>query len=187
MKFPVTYLQRAAYREGKAWKMHPLTVQTLEKFAAGAALRYESRMWSWLTALWRRRDGALPEHLRAGVWGEEHAERFLKKLGWHILGRRVRFGRDELDLVARAGAVLVFVEVKTRASEDFGRPLDAVGRDKRRRLSRAAVQYLKHLRERPDYIRFDVIEVLGTADSGAPEIRHIANAFPLDKRYRLYG
>lgn len=158
----------------------------LEKFAARAALRYESRMWAWLSNLWRRRSGALPEHLRAGLWGEEYAERFLKKLGWRILGRRVRLGRDELDLVARAGEVLVFVEVKTRGSEDFGRPFDAVGRDKRRSLSRAAVHYLKRLRERPDYFRFDVVEVVGVVDQGEPKIRHIENAFTLDKRYRIF-
>jgi putative endonuclease len=157
----------------------------LEKFAAHAALRYEQRVWSWLTTFWRRRP-TLPAHLRAGVWGEEQAEQFLKKLGWNILGRRVRLGRDELDLVARAGQVLVFVEVKTRGNEDFGRPFDAVGRDKRRSLSRAAIHYLKQLRARPDYIRFDVVEVIGTAAEGAPQIRHIENAFPLDRRYRLF-
>jgi putative endonuclease len=154
--------------------------------AARAPLGYEERMWSWLTALWRRRTADLPEHLRTGLWGEEQAERFLKKLGWRILGRRVRCGRDELDLVARAGAVLVFVEVKTRGSEDFGRPASAVDRGKRHGLSRAAVHYLKKLRERPDFFRFDVVEVIGTAAEGAPRIRHIENAFSLNKRYRIW-
>jgi len=168
------------------WNIFTTIFQGLEKFAARAALRYESRMWAWLSNLWRRRAGAMPEHLRAGLWGEEQAERFLKKLGWRILGRRVRLGRDELDLVARAGEVLVFVEVKTRGSEDFGRPFDAVGRDKRRSLSRAAIHYLKRLRERPNYFRFDVLEVVGTREQGEPKIRHIENAFTLDKRYRIF-
>jgi len=153
--------------------------------AARARLGYEERMWSWFTALWRRR-AALPAHLRTGLWGEEQAERFLKKLGWRILGRRIHFGRDELDLVARAGEVLVFVEVKTRVNEDFGRPASAVDRGKRHSLSRAAVHYLKKLRERPDYFRFDVVEVIGTAEEGTPRIRHIENAFPLNKRYRIW-
>ena len=153
--------------------------------AARPRLGYEERMWAWFTALWPRR-AALPEHLRTGVWGEAEAERFLKKLGWRILGRRVRLGRDELDLVARAGEVLVFIEVKTRVNEDFGRPASAVDRGKRHSLSRAAVRYLKKLRERPDYFRFDVVEVIGTAEEGTPRIRHIKNAFPLNKRYRIW-
>ena len=154
--------------------------------AARARLGYEKTVWAWFTALWRRRAAALPEHLRAGLWGEEQAERFLKKLGWRILGRRVRIGRDELDLVARAGEVLVFVEVKTRGSEDFGRPFSAVDRGKRHSLSRAAVHYLKKLRERPAFFRFDVIEVIGAEEEGVPRIRHIENAFPLNKRYRIW-
>ena len=154
--------------------------------AVRARLGYEKRLWSWLTSLWQRRADALPEHLRTGLWGEEQAERFLKKLGWRILGRRVRLGRDELDLVARAGEVLVFVEVKTRGSEEFGRPAAAVDRGKRHSLSRAAVHYLQKLRERPAFFRFDVVEVIGTAEAGAPRIRHIENAFTLNKRYRIW-
>lgn len=104
-----------------------------------------------------------------------------------ILGRRVRVGtRDELDIVARDGRVLVFVEVKTRKSEQYGRPMDAVDRHKRHTLSRAAVRYVKSLR-RPAQVtfRFDVVEVIGDEASGARDIRHIRNAFPLDRRYMV--
>ena len=59
-------------------------------------------------------------------------------------------------------------------------------RGKRRSLSRAAIHYLKKIRERPDYFRFDVVEVIGQEGQGAPRIRHIENAFPLDKRYRIF-
>ena len=141
-------------------------------------------MWRWLWP-WRRRSET-PAHLRAGVWGEEQAEHFLRKQGYRILGRRVRIGRDELDLVARLDATLVFVEVKTRASEDFGRPLSAVQRDKRHSLSRAAVRYLKKLHERPPFFRFDVVEVIGVAEWGVPRIRHVENAFTLDPSYRVF-
>ena len=86
-------------------------------------------------------------NLAAGLWGEEQAAKFLEGRGYRILGRRVRVGRrDEIDLVARAGETLVFVEVKTRRGEDFGRPAEAVDRDKRRALSRAAIRYLRRLR-----------------------------------------
>ena len=124
--------------------------------------------------------------LSAGQWGEAQAERALRQKGYAILGRRVHVGRrDELDLVARDGAVLVFVEVKTRKTEAFGRPCAAVNHAKRHYLSRAAVRYIKQLRQRPEAFRFDVVEVIGTVDTPAPLIRHIENAFPLDRCYRV--
>ncbi len=127
----------------------------------------------------------LPFHLRAGLWGEDKAGDFLKDKGYTILGRRVRIGsRDELDLVARQGEILVFAEVKTRRTEDFGRPFVAVDRAKRHALSRAAVRYLQKLKA-PVSFRFDVVEVIGTEGDQAPVIRHIENAFPLDRCYTL--
>lgn len=123
---------------------------------------------------------------KAGAWGERVAESYLKQKGWRILGCRVRpSARDEIDLVARDGAVLVFVEVKTRASESYGRPADSVNRKKRHVLSRAAVRYLAKLDYPAVNIRFDVIEVVGTAGMQSPHVRHIENAFALDRCYRL--
>jgi len=128
-----------------------------------------------------------PEHLKTGVWGEQKAADFLKKLGYKILGQRVRIGtRDELDLVARDGDCLVFVEVKTRGSEAYGRPFSSVDRKKRHTLSRGAIRYLQRLKNPRVSFRFDVVEVIGRADAATPpEIRHIRNAFPLDRRYML--
>ena len=121
-----------------------------------------------------------------GLWGEQQAERHLKSAGFKILGRRVRPDeRDEIDLVARDGEVLVFVEVKTRPSERFGRPGDAVDRRKRHVLSRAAVRYIRKLRNPNVFYRFDIVEVIGAADAGAPVVRHIRNAFNLDRQYHL--
>jgi len=128
----------------------------------------------------------LPFHLRSGLWGERQAERFLKEKGYKILGRRVRVGqRDELDLVARDGEVLVFVEVKTRKTEMFGAPVSAVDREKRRTLSRAAARYLQRLKYPRICFRFDVVEVIGEEDGDEVQVRHIENAFPLDRRYML--
>ena len=113
---------------------------------------------------------------------------FLKKHGYRILGRNVRFGsRCELDLVARSPApdTLVFVEVKTRRTEDFGRPVSAVDRGKRRALGRAAGRYLRRLKVRPARIRFDVVEVVGAPGGAAPVVRHIENAFSPGPGYRL--
>ena len=121
-------------------------------------------------------------HLRTGRRGEDQAGKFLRKAGLKIVARNVRVGADELDLIAQQGDTLVFVEVKTRANEYFGRPFAAVNRAKRRKLSRAAIHFLKKRKLRPPYIRFDVIEVVGEK----PEIRHIQNAFTLEGGYRIW-
>lgn len=142
-------------------------------------------MKRWIRTLFRIKDE--PSHLKAGRWGERVAERHLKKKGFKITGRRVRVGkRDELDLIAKAGSVLVFVEVKTRRNEDYGRPFSSVDAAKRKHLSRAAVAYLKKENIKPEFIRFDVVEVIGEPGGASPEIRHIENAFPLDSAYRLW-
>ncbi len=128
-----------------------------------------------------------PAHLAAGRWGEQLAVRFLKKKRYKIIGKRVRVGkRDELDIIAQHDNVLVFVEVKTRKNETYGRPFSAVNKDKKKHLSRAAIGYLKQKKIEPEFIRFDVIEVIGEIGGEAPEIRHIENAFPLDSSYRLW-
>jgi len=135
----------------------------------------------------RRKSSESPAHLRSGLWGEEMAERYLIKKHYKIIGRRVKVGkRDELDLVTRSpGDVLVFVEVKTRADERFGRPFCAVNRRKRKNLSRAALRYMMRLKSKPDYFRLDVIEVIGTAELNSPVVRHIENAFPLSGNKRV--
>lgn len=128
---------------------------------------------------WFKKEAA---HLRTGRRGEAQAENFLKKAGLQIVARNVRVGYDEIDLIAKQGDTLIFVEVKTRAREDFGRPIAAVDRAKRRKLSRAAMHFLKKHKLRPPHIRFDVVEVVGEK----PEIRHIQNAFTLEGGYRVW-
>ncbi len=126
----------------------------------------------------------LPFHLITGLWGEAQAASYLQKQGLRVLGRRVRLdARDEIDLLVRDGQSLVFVEVKTRRNEDFGRPLRAVDRRKRHALCRAALRYMRRLAEPPPAFRFDVVEVIGRPLFPAPKIRHIENAFPLERRY----
>jgi putative endonuclease len=121
-----------------------------------------------------------------GLWGEREAERWLRARKYRCLGRRVRVGdRDEIDLLMRDGKVLVFVEVKTRADTTFGRPSEAVDRRKRRALCRAAVRYVRGLRDPQVCFRFDVVEVVGQPGGGTPEICHIERAFDLDPRYSL--
>ena len=142
----------------------------------------------WPFSLFRKKMDDRPESHRAGAWGEQLAADFLKKNGYQILGKNVRFGsRCELDLVVRSPApdTLVFVEVKTRSSEEFGRPISFVDRSKRRAMGRAAMRYLHRIKAKPARIRFDVVEVVGSPDAENPVVRHIENAFSLGPGYRL--
>ena len=121
-----------------------------------------------------------PPHLRYGELGERAARKQLKRQGMKFLTANFRSPRGEIDLVLRDGDCLVFVEVKTRSSEDWGRPASAVDRERRRRLSRAALDYLRLLRNPQVKLRFDVVEVL--LENGAVrEVRHLPNTFAMER------
>jgi putative endonuclease len=127
-----------------------------------------------------------PRSAVVGAWGEERAAAFLKAAGYTVLGRNVRPNKhDEIDIVAQKGEILVFVEVKTRRREEFGRPLRAVDKEKRHALNRAAAAYLRKARFPNLYYRFDVIEVLGQPEEGDPVIRHLDDAFPFEARFKF--
>lgn len=137
----------------------------------------------WRECIGRRRQD--PDHLRLGKWGERKAERFVRRQGLKILGRRVRVGRhDEIDLLARQDDILVILEVKTRAREGMRPVRDAVDRHKQIRLNRAALAYARRLEPRPRALRFDIVEVIGTPDGPAPDIRHLPSAFGLHPGFR---
>ena len=122
-------------------------------------------------------------HLELGQLGERLAERHLKANGHKILYRNFRASHGgELDLVCRdkRHGELVFVEVKTRSSEDFGRPMEAVDQKKRRLTLHGAMAWLKLLGMPDITYRFDVVEVVMKEP---PEIRHIENAFQLPANY----
>jgi len=126
-----------------------------------------------------------PEHLRRGELGEAAAKKYLKKLGLKYLAANFKSKRGEIDLIFRDGEVLVFVEVKTRSSEEWTRPAAAVDARKRRLLSQTALDYLKLLKNPAVKFRFDIVEVL-LADGEVREIRHLPTVFALTKPYR-YG
>jgi putative endonuclease len=128
---------------------------------------------------------APPEHLRRGQLGERVARQHLCRLGLKFLAANVRSRRGELDLVFRDEDCLVFVEVKTRSSEAWTRPAAAVNAAKRRRLSRAALDYLARLDHPPVKLRFDVVEVL-LEDGAVRQVRHLPNTFALSAPLR-YG
>lgn len=120
-----------------------------------------------------------PRHVR-GLDGEQHARRYLEARGWDILAHRFRLGRLELDLVARRGALVAFVEVKTRCSSRFGSPGQAVGWHKQRSLARVASAWvLRHGRWGETY-RFDVLEVF-VGFGGRREVRHVEDAWRISR------
>jgi putative endonuclease len=114
----------------------------------------------------------------AGALGERAAERRLRREGFRILDRNWRSGHLELDLVTREGGVIAFVEVKTRRPGP-GRPADAVGREKRRRITRAASAWIAAHPGIGHEFRFDVVEVW-LAPGGPPLIEHHRGAFEAD-------
>ena len=119
-----------------------------------------------------------------GKKAEAAAERFLREKGYRILDRNVRVGRGELDIVARMGETLVFVEVKARRTDHYGGVAHAVTARKERQLIQLAARYLArhHLERQP--CRFDVL--LYDAGAPAPVLEHIENAFEVaggDRRW----
>jgi putative endonuclease len=112
-----------------------------------------------------------------GRRGEEEAERFLRKHGFSILDRNARSRLGEIDLVARAGQTLVFVEVKTRREGEGDSPEAAVTPAKQRRLGRLAQQYLKLKRLGEVPCRFDVVAVTLDARDRVTALRHLPGAF----------
>jgi len=129
--------------------------------------------------------GDLPEHLRRGQLGEWAAKSYLRQQGLKFLTANFRSARGEIDLIFRDDDCLVFVEVKTRSSEDWTRPAAAVDARKRRLLSQTALDYLRRLKNPRVKIRFDIVEVL-LAEGAVREVRHLPNTFALAKPYR-YG
>ena len=148
----------------------------LAQSIADLSSRWRSRFSRW-------RESSRPTHLRRGTHGEKLACRFLKRNGYKVLFRNFR-GRSggEIDIVCRHKDTLVFVEVKTRTREDFGRPIAAVDRQKQQRISRGGLAWLRML-DNPDILfRFDVVEVV-LDDNTQPRIELIKNAFQLSAPY----
>jgi putative endonuclease len=115
------------------------------------------------------------ERLALGRWGEEEAVRYLRRLGMTILERNMRTPVGEIDIIARTGKLLIFVEVKTRRSDAFGTPQEAVGPTKQRQIVRTAQWYIADGKGKGLQPRFDVIAIRPAA-TGA-QVEHIPNAF----------
>jgi len=114
-----------------------------------------------------------------GLRGERAGMAYLISCGWDIEAHRFRYGRHDLDLVARRNDLVAFVEVKTRHSTACGLPVESVSRLKQRMVGRVALVWrLRHGRPEDRY-RFDLLAVLERG-RGRYEFEHIADAWRLE-------
>jgi putative endonuclease len=119
------------------------------------------------------------ERQTSGRAGEDAAVSFLKKHGYKVIDRNFQNNYGEMDIIALDGDVLCFIEVKTRQSEIYGSPFEAVTRWKQRKLVRVAESYLKYKHIRDPKARFDVVGVV-LGESESPSIELIQGAFEAD-------
>ena len=118
-----------------------------------------------------------PRH-RRGYAGERLAISYLLRNGWRVEAHRFRLGHHDLDLIARRGSLVAFIEVKTRRSSRFGKAVESVGPRKRAVLARLAELWRLRFGFQDDRYRFDVITVEpGKPGSTSPQITHIENAW----------
>ncbi|MHB1864425.1 MAG: YraN family protein [Gemmatimonadaceae bacterium] len=110
-----------------------------------------------------------------GELGERIAERWLAQRGWRVVHRRFRSGHRDIDLVVERDGTIAFVEVKARAGDRFGDPVEAVNWRKRKELERSARTWItRHGRSDESY-RFDVVGIL--VQGRRVRVRHVENAF----------
>lgn len=115
-----------------------------------------------------------------GARGEDLAASFLKKNGYRILDRNYRCALGEIDIVARDGDVLVFVEVKTKSSRNFAPPQLSVTGLKKKRMVRLSSEYLSKKGLREVDCRFDVVAITEAGGGGRHSIELIRDAFRID-------
>ena len=120
------------------------------------------------------------QNLYLGRNGEDIAADFLKKSGYKILVKNYKTRLGEIDIIAKDKDTLCFVEVKTRSSDRFGLPQEAVSGFKQRQLTRVALSFLKEKKLLEQKARFDVISIMCSDDSGGVNL--IKDAFEIDTR-----
>lgn len=116
----------------------------------------------------------MAEHLETGKEGEDKASDYLIEKGYEIVARNYRFRHAEIDIIAKKGKILLFVEVKTRRNLSFGMPEEFVDYAKTRLIMKAAENYIFEIDWQFD-IRFDIISVIINQNNF--RIRHIEDAF----------
>lgn len=117
------------------------------------------------------------KRISTGRAGEEAAVQYIRKKGMKVLERNFRCRLGELDIIARDGRCIVFVEVRTVRSKFFGTPQESVGTKKKQKLRLLAQYYVKFRNLGDVPLRFDVVAVTGEPGGEIVKIEHIANAF----------
>jgi putative endonuclease len=116
----------------------------------------------------------MAQHNELGKKGEEAAVEFLTQNGHTLLFQNYRHGKAEIDIISKADDMIIFTEVKTRSTDYFGFPEEAVDKKKRRKIQRAAEEYL-HENSLEDPVRFDIVSIVN--QNGKLKIYHIKDAF----------
>lgn len=123
----------------------------------------------------RRQQQTLTQSAALGRRGEDLAHRYLQKNGYIVVARNYKPGSDsEIDIVARRGDMVIFVEVKSRTSAEFGNPDRAINQEKQKHIVRAARTYVNRAAIEWNQVRFDTISVIFT---DPPSILHQQDAF----------
>lgn len=118
------------------------------------------------------------QRIKTGALGESLAVKFLLSKGYEVIETNVRLLKlGEIDIVAKEKETIVFVEVKTRRSLDFGLPQEAVTYKKQEKIKRCAYAYLKKINKANSFFRFDVIAIQMGKENNENKVEHIINAF----------
>ena len=117
------------------------------------------------------------DNLYFGRAGEDRAADFLASRGYKILQRNYKTKLGEIDIIARDRQTICFVEVKSRTTERFGLPQEAISKSKQRQIAKVALMFLKENNLWNSFARFDVVAVL--CSEGKPRLELIKNAFDL--------
>lgn len=116
----------------------------------------------------------MTQHIELGKRGEELAQKMLREKGYEIIETNWRFDKDEIDIVAKEGNELIIVEVKTRSTDLYGHPEDAVDQQKEKFLIRATESYLEE-NNLDIETRFDIVAII--LNKKETKIHHIIDAF----------
>jgi len=125
----------------------------------------------------------MKDNKRLGDIGEKTAIEYLKKQGYHIFETNFKCKQGEIDIIAADNDTIVFVEVKTRSSDAYGQPSEAVNYYKRRKIVQVALAYLTQRKLFNWMSRFDIVEIITDHTDKIISINLIKNAFEYNGKY----
>lgn len=130
----------------------------------------------------------MAQHNDLGRWGEDVAAAYMAGKGWYLRHRNWCHDGAELDLIFidEEDSKVVFVEVKTRSTDEYGSPSSSVDAKKRRQIVNAATAYLSIFKKENREIRYDIISIVGTPDT-QHSIEHTEDAFTMLDLYEDFS